>query len=135
MVSNKNRASFDYSQRILELMKEFGISNLNQFSKRVGLSQATINGIVNFGRRPKTVTIEKICESLEIEISNFYKTDDLTPDEQLMKLVSNDLELYNALEDGLANPEFREIILETQSLSPHLLKAITAILKKMKKNQ
>ncbi len=63
------------SERILELCKMNGIT-VNKLSTISGVTQSTVNDIVN--RRAKNigiVTIKKLCDGLNISITEFFDTD------------------------------------------------------------
>ncbi len=63
------------SERILELCKMNGIT-VNKLSTISGVTQSTVNDIVN--RRAKNigiVTIKKLCDGLNIPITEFFDTE------------------------------------------------------------
>jgi DNA-binding Xre family transcriptional regulator len=63
-------------QRILDLCDERNIT-VNKLSIISGMTQSTLNNIINHRNRSATVsTIQKICDGLEISIIDFF-TDDL----------------------------------------------------------
>lgn len=62
------------SERILELCRENEIT-VNKLSTISGVTQSTVNDIVN--RRSKNigiVTIKKLCDGLNISITDFFNT-------------------------------------------------------------
>lgn len=62
------------SERILELCRDNGIT-VNKLSTISGVTQSTVNDIVN--RRSKNigiVTIKKLCDGLNISITDFFNT-------------------------------------------------------------
>lgn len=61
--------------RILELCQERGIS-VNHLSMICGITQSTLNNIISGRNRGTTVsTIQKICDGLEISITEFFSSD------------------------------------------------------------
>lgn len=62
-------------QRIIELCNEHDI-NVNQLSLMCGMTQSTLNNIVNGRNHSTTVsTIQKICDGLGITIQDFFSPD------------------------------------------------------------
>ena len=60
--------------RILELCKEKHIT-VNKLSIISGITQSTLNNIVSGRNNSTTVaTVKKICDGLEIEIIEFFKS-------------------------------------------------------------
>lgn len=62
------------AERILELCHENSLT-VNKLSTRSGVTQSTVNDIVN--RKAKNigiVTIKKLCDGLDITITNFFDT-------------------------------------------------------------
>ena len=58
--------------RILELCQQYNIT-LNKLSTICGITQSTLNNIVNRKNATTTVsTIQKICDGLEITIIDFF---------------------------------------------------------------
>lgn len=59
-------------QRILDLCEERGLT-VNKLSTVCGMTQSTLNNIVN-GRNKSTTTstVKKICDGLGITITNFF---------------------------------------------------------------
>ena len=59
-------------QRILDLCEERSLT-LNKLSTVCGMTQSTLNNIVN-GRNKSTTTstVKKICDGLDITISDFF---------------------------------------------------------------
>lgn len=61
--------------RIIELCKERNITP-NALSYRAAVPQSTIKSILNNeSLNPGIVTIKKLCDGLEISLSNFFNTD------------------------------------------------------------
>lgn len=61
--------------RILELCKENNIS-INKLCNMSGVTQSTINNIVNGRNKSMTVsTIKKLCDGLDITIQDFFRSD------------------------------------------------------------
>lgn len=72
------------ADRILELCAERKIT-VNKLSTISGITQSTVNDIVN--RKAKNigiVTIKKLCDGLDITITNFFDTDTFRNLEQEM---------------------------------------------------
>lgn len=68
--------------RILNLCKERNITP-NKLSTISGMTQSTINNIINTGSKNPTVsTIKKICDGLEITLSDFFDDELFTSLEQ-----------------------------------------------------
>ncbi len=62
------------SKRILELCKERNIT-VNKLSTISAVTQSTVNDIVNNkAKNIGIVTIKKLCDGLEITISDFFDT-------------------------------------------------------------
>jgi transcriptional regulator with XRE-family HTH domain len=60
------------ANRIIELCKEKGIT-INKLADLSGLTQSTIDSIVSGkSRNPQVVTLYKICEGLNISLSEFF---------------------------------------------------------------
>ncbi len=60
------------SQRIINLCGERSIT-LNKLSTISGITQSTVNNIINTGSKNPTVsTIKKICDGLDITLSAFF---------------------------------------------------------------
>lgn len=60
------------AKRILDLCGKRGITP-NKLSTISGMTQSTINNIINTGSKNPTVsTIKKICDGLEITLSEFF---------------------------------------------------------------
>ena len=58
--------------RILELCKQYNIT-VNKLSTISGVTQSTVNDIVNKkARNIGIVTIKKLCDGLEISITDFF---------------------------------------------------------------
>lgn len=63
------------SDRVLELCKENGIT-VNKLSTVSGVTQSTVNDIVNHrSKNIGIVTIKKLCDGLNISITDFFTTD------------------------------------------------------------
>lgn len=68
--------------RILVLCNERGITP-NKLSTISGMTQSTINNIINTGSKNPTVsTIKKICDGLDITLSEFFDDELFTSLEQ-----------------------------------------------------
>ena len=62
-------------QRILDLCDERDIT-INKLSILSGMTQSTLNNIVNQRNRSTTVsTVQKICDGLDISIKDFFNSD------------------------------------------------------------
>ena len=73
------------AQRIYELCKSRNIT-VNSLSYICGMTQSTLNNIVNGGsQNPKLATIKKICDGLEITLSQFFDTNLFNDLEQEIK--------------------------------------------------
>ena len=71
--------------RILSLCKEQGITP-NGLSYISGVSQSTIKSILNGeSKNPGIVTLKKLCDGLNISISDFFDTDEFRNLEQEIK--------------------------------------------------
>lgn len=63
------------ANRILELCKENNLT-VNKLSNISGVTQSTVNDIVNHkAKNIGIVTIKKLCDGLDITISDFFNTD------------------------------------------------------------
>ena len=63
------------AERILELCKEKNIT-VNKLSTISGVTQSTVNDIVNHkARNIGIVTIKKLCDGLDMTITDFFDTD------------------------------------------------------------
>lgn len=63
------------AERILELCKEKKIT-INYLSGLSAISQSTVSDIVlGRSKNPGIVTLKKICDGLEISITDFFNTD------------------------------------------------------------
>ena len=59
-------------ERILELCQERKIT-VNKLSTICGLTQSTLNNIMHRrGSKPTVATVKKICDGLEISMSQFF---------------------------------------------------------------
>ena len=73
------------AQRILSLCNERGITP-NKLSPISGMTQSTINNIINTGSKNPTVsTIKKICDGLDITLAEFFDDAIVTSLEQEVK--------------------------------------------------
>ena len=71
--------------RIVELCKERNITP-NALSYRAAVPQSTIKSILNDeSLNPGIVTIKKLCDGLEISLSDFFNTDAFSNLEQELK--------------------------------------------------
>lgn len=62
-------------QRILALCNERSIT-VNKLAIMSGMTQSTLNNIVNQRNRSTTVsTVQKICDGLDISIKDFFNSD------------------------------------------------------------
>lgn len=62
------------SERILELCRKNGIT-VNKLSTISGITQSTVNDIVNHkAKNIGIVTIKKLCDGLNISITDFFDT-------------------------------------------------------------
>lgn len=63
------------ADRILELCRENNLT-VNKLSNISGVTQSTVNDIVNHkAKNIGIVTIKKLCDGLDITISDFFNTD------------------------------------------------------------
>ncbi|MBQ3018370.1 MAG: helix-turn-helix transcriptional regulator [Clostridia bacterium] len=61
--------------RIIQLCNQNGIT-LNKLSTICGITQSTLNNVVSGRNKSVTVsTVKKICDGLEINISDFFNSD------------------------------------------------------------
>ena len=61
--------------RILELCKERGIT-VNKLANMSGVTQSTVNNIVNGRNNSSTVsTIKKLCDGLGMSLADFFNAD------------------------------------------------------------
>lgn len=61
--------------RIIQLCNQNGIT-LNKLSTICGITQSTLNNVVSGRNKSVTVsTVKKICDGLEISISDFFNSD------------------------------------------------------------
>lgn len=73
------------ANRIVELCKERNITP-NALSYRAAVPQSTIKSILNDeSLNPGIVTIKKLCDGLEISLSDFFNTDVFSNLEQELK--------------------------------------------------
>lgn len=67
--------SYAVAERILELCKEKTIT-VNKLSTISGVTQSTVNDIVNHkAKNIGIVTIKKLCDGLDMTITDFFDTD------------------------------------------------------------
>lgn len=72
-------------ERILELCAERNIT-INKLATICGLTQSTLNNIVSGRNNSTTIsTIKKICDGLEIEITEFFSCEKFYSLEQEIK--------------------------------------------------
>lgn len=72
-------------ERIYELCKEKNITP-NALSYMSGVSQSTVKSILNGeSKNPGVVTIKKLCDGLEISITDFFSTEQFRNLEQEIK--------------------------------------------------
>ena len=70
------------AKRILDLCTERNIT-INKLSTMSGVTQSTVNDIVNGkAKNIGIVTIKKLCDGLEITITEFFNTQDFSHLEQ-----------------------------------------------------
>lgn len=63
------------AKRIIALCTERKIT-INKLSTDSGITQSTINNIINTGSRNPTIsTIKKVCDGLEISLADFFDSD------------------------------------------------------------
>lgn len=73
------------ANRIIELCKERNITP-NALSYRAAVPQSTIKSILNDeSLNPGIITIKKLCDGLEISLSDFFNTDVFRSLEQELK--------------------------------------------------
>ncbi len=59
-------------ERILQLCQERHIT-INKLSTICGITQSTLNNIMNYGSSNPTIsTIKKVCDGLELTLSSFF---------------------------------------------------------------
>lgn len=68
----KMTISSDFSQRLMNLIKEKGISQ-NQFSAQSGIPKSTVSVYCHSGVTPKAERIKKIAESMNVSVDYFYE--------------------------------------------------------------
>lgn len=62
-------------ERILQLCAERGIT-VNRLCLMCGITQSTVNNIINTGSNNPTVsTVKKICDGLDITLATFFDCD------------------------------------------------------------
>ncbi len=72
-------------ERILELCSERSIT-VNKLCLMCGITQSTVNNIINSGSQKPTVsTIKKICDGLDITLAEFFDNDKFNNLEQEIK--------------------------------------------------
>lgn len=63
------------AKRIIALCTERKIT-INKLSNDSGITQSTINNIINTGSRNPTIsTIKKVCDGLEISLADFFDSE------------------------------------------------------------
>lgn len=63
------------AKRIIVLCTERKIT-INKLSNDSGITQSTINNIINTGSRNPTIsTIKKVCDGLEISLADFFDSE------------------------------------------------------------
>ena len=63
------------AERFIELCEQNGIT-INKLATISGVTQSTVNDIVNLkSKNVGIVTIKKLCDGLDISISEFFDTD------------------------------------------------------------
>jgi transcriptional regulator with XRE-family HTH domain len=63
------------AERVIELCAEKGIT-VNKLATLSGVTQSTVSDIVNMkSKNIGIVTIKKLCDGLDISISDFFDTD------------------------------------------------------------
>lgn len=73
------------AQRIINLCVQYQITP-NKLSTIAGMTQSTINNIINTGSKNPTVsTVKKICDGLEITLAEFFDDELFTSLEQEIK--------------------------------------------------
>lgn len=71
--------------RILGLCKERGIT-LNKLATICGITQSTLNNIIcGSSKKPTVSTIKKICDGLDIRLTDFFDSDEFHQLEQEVK--------------------------------------------------
>ena len=64
--------SFDYATKFLDLRKKYKLSQ-KDLSRITEIGQTTISDIEMGKKTPNALTVEKICDALKIELTDFYK--------------------------------------------------------------
>lgn len=73
------------ANRILILCQEKNIT-LNKLGTICGITQSTLNNIINGGsKNPTTSTIKKICDGFDITLSEFFNTSEFEKLDQEIK--------------------------------------------------
>ena len=73
------------AKRIIKLCNKYQITP-NKLSTISGITQSTINNIINVGSNNPTIsTIKKICDGLEITLAEFFDDELFTSLEQEVK--------------------------------------------------
>ena len=63
------------AHRILQLCNERNIS-INKLSLICGITQSTVNNIINGGSKNPTIsTIKKICDGMDMPLSEFFNSE------------------------------------------------------------
>lgn len=53
--------------------------SLQELSHRTGLSPSTLRNIAGGRQIPRLITVKRICDSLEIPLSEFFQTEEMLP--------------------------------------------------------
>ncbi|MBQ8317023.1 MAG: helix-turn-helix transcriptional regulator [Lachnospiraceae bacterium] len=72
---------FDVINRIKQLCKDKDLS-FYRISKDSGIPQTTLTNMLNRGTTPSIYTLEKICETMDITLSQFFDIDQAPPASQ-----------------------------------------------------
>lgn len=93
---------FDVIERIKELCSERNISYY-RLSKLSGIPTSTLSNYMQRGNTPSIYTIQKICNALEITLSQFFSTGNKY--QELTVAQKEILDIYSSL-----NPKERELL-------------------------
>lgn len=72
---------FDVINRIKELCEDKNLS-FYRISKDSGIPQTTLTNMLNRGTTPSVYTLERICDSMDITLSQFFDVDQAPPSSQ-----------------------------------------------------
>lgn len=97
--------------RINELRKKSNIT-MQQLSHLTGISQPVLSKLETGHRTPDVPILEKICQALNITLSEFFNED---------------------IKVNLLTPELREFFESTKNLTPSQLEALKLLIDKFKK--